>query len=195
MLYVSRGVPLLFCHFVSYGEDKQKTDLFSTASLFLARSVSHLSTSELRDEEGLKQVLHFYFYIDTGWQIQVSEVFNRLRCRIDNVDQCSPSPSPCILTWDSDLNAALEWVFQNRANFQFAAVNLSLGGSGYEYTSQAQCDSERTSTKAAIDNLRSARIATIVSSGNDGFSNGLSEPACISSAISVGATTKTDQYQ
>ena len=122
-------------------------------------------------------------------QIAAIQIFSR----IDSANQCSPSPSPCLLTWNSDLNAALEWVFQNRASFQFAAVNLSLGGSGYEYTSQAQCDSEQASTKAAIDNLRSARIATIVSSGNDGFSNGLSEPACISSAISVGATTKTDQ--
>jgi serine protease len=43
-----------------------------------------------------------------------------------------------------------------------------------------------------IQLLRAANIATVVASGNEGFTDGLSEPACVSSAISVGNTTKSD---
>ena len=43
-----------------------------------------------------------------------------------------------------------------------------------------------------IDLLRSQGIATIVASGNDGYADRITEPACISTAISVGATNKSD---
>src|SRR6266545_2664522 len=41
---------------------------------------------------------------------------------------------------------------------------------------------------AAISQLRSVNIATIVAAGNERFTNALSYPACISSAVSVAAT-------
>ena len=47
--------------------------------------------------------------------------------------------------------------------------------------------------KPFIDNLRAAGIATVIASGNDGSTNQLSAPACVSSAVSVGATTKDDR--
>ena len=65
-------------------------------------------------------------------------------------------------------------------------MNLSLGGGKYS----ANCDSEPE--KPAIDNLRSAGIATVVASGNDGYRDSISAPACISSAVSVGSTTDSD---
>jgi hypothetical protein len=40
--------------------------------------------------------------------------------------------------------------------------------------------------------LRAANIATVVASGNSSFIDGIGMPACISSAISVGSTTKDD---
>lgn len=83
---------------------------------------------------------------------------------------------------------ALERVYALRNTYTIAAVNMSLGGGKYTAT----CDSASTSLKDAIDNLRSAGIATIVASGNDGYTNGISFPACISSAISVGATNDSD---
>jgi hypothetical protein len=46
--------------------------------------------------------------------------------------------------------------------------------------------------KPIIDNLRSVGIATAVAAGNNGFTNALNSPGCISSAISVGATSKSD---
>jgi hypothetical protein len=46
--------------------------------------------------------------------------------------------------------------------------------------------------KPIIDNLRAAGIATVIAAGNDGSRNGISSPACISSAVSVGSTTEAD---
>jgi subtilisin len=101
-------------------------------------------------------------------------------------------PVTCVLSYTSDQIAALEHVYALRNTYHIAAVNLSLGVG--QFTSQASCDAANASTKAAIDMLRSAGIATIVAAGNDAFGNALSTPACISSAISVGSTTKRDDF-
>ncbi|MCP4424443.1 MAG: S8 family serine peptidase [Chloroflexi bacterium] len=90
-------------------------------------------------------------------------------------------------SWDSDQIKGLERVLELNAEFDIAAVNMSLGGSAlYSYS----CDGD--ARKSAIDNLRAAGIATIIASGNSGSVNGISAPACISSAISVGATDDYD---
>lgn len=94
----------------------------------------------------------------------------------------------CTLTYSSDQIFGLERVYDLRNDFDIAAVNMSLGGSTL-YTSP--CDSKEASRKAAIDNLRSVGIPAIVATGNDG-GNGISAPACISSAISVGSTEDND---
>lgn len=69
----------------------------------------------------------------------------------------------------------------------FAAANLSVG-SGLFATN---CDNDPGSMpmKAAIDQLRSIGIATVVAAGNNGAPDALSTPACVSTAVSVGATT------
>jgi hypothetical protein len=87
-------------------------------------------------------------------------------------------------TFTSDYIKGLERVYALRNTYNIAAANMSLGGGG----TTTNCDVSEAATKAAIDNLRSVNIATIISSGNDGFTNGLSDPACISSAVSVGST-------
>jgi hypothetical protein len=66
-------------------------------------------------------------------------------------------------------------------------VNLSLGGALFS----APCDDEPY--KPGIDNLRSIGIATVVAAGNQYSGTSLTTPACVSSAVSVGATTKADQ--
>ncbi|WP_158530072.1 S8 family serine peptidase [uncultured Delftia sp.] len=99
---------------------------------------------------------------------------------------CSNSgkPTPCALSYTSDQIKALERVYSLRYNYNIASVNMSLGG-GY-YTST--CDSSQASRKTIIDQLASAGIATIISSGNSGYTDAISAPACISTAVSVGAT-------
>jgi subtilisin family serine protease len=90
-------------------------------------------------------------------------------------------------TWNSDSMAGLDYVYSIRGTYKIASANMSLGGSTL-YNSP--CDSE--GRKASIDNLRAAGIATAVATGNAGSCSGISAPACISSAVSVGSTTDSD---
>lgn len=106
--------------------------------------------------------------------------------RFNNASDCMPSSAPCVLSYASDQIRGLERVYALRNTYSIAAANLSLGGGEYTTT----CDSD--SRKAIIDLLRSAGIATVIASGNDGFSNATSTPGCISSAITVGSSTKSD---
>ena len=99
----------------------------------------------------------------------------------------SGSTSPCTRTYTSDTIEGLEWVYQQRNGRPVAAVNLSLGGGHFSAT----CDDEPYN--AIAGNLRSAGIAVVASAGNSGFNDGIGSPACVSSIISVGSTTKGDQ--
>ncbi len=103
-----------------------------------------------------------------------------------SADNCSGEQS-CPLAYYSDVMRGLDYVYSLRNTYNIASVNLSLGGG---FASSA-CDSHVL--KNSVDLLLNANIATVIASGNDGFTNGISEPACISSAVSVGSTTKQDQ--
>jgi subtilisin len=106
--------------------------------------------------------------------------------RFDSASLCGSSPVPCILSYTSDQILGLERVYALRGTFNVAAANLSIGGGRFT----APCDDDPT--KAIIDQLRAAGIATVISSGNSGYSDALAAPACISTAVSVGSTTKAD---
>src|SRR5262249_44677422 len=54
----------------------------------------------------------------------------------------------------------------------------------------APCDTDPT--KPAIDNLRAIGVATVIAAGNNGLTSKLSAPGCVSTAVSVGSTTKGD---
>jgi subtilisin len=96
--------------------------------------------------------------------------------------------TPCVLTYSTDQILGLERVYALRSSFNIAAANMSLGGGSYS----SYCDAAQSARKAAIDNLRSVNIATVISSGNSGYRTSIGAPACISSAISVGSTTDSD---
>ena len=98
----------------------------------------------------------------------------------------SNDPSWGTTAFDSDLIAGLEHVYALRNTYNIAAVNMSLGGEAF--TSQAQCDLANGATKAAIDQLRTAGIATVIASGNENKTNAIDAPGCISTAVSVGST-------
>jgi subtilisin family serine protease len=98
--------------------------------------------------------------------------------------------NPCIMALTGDILKGLEHILQISGTYNIASVNMSLGG-GF-YSDQAACDNDYSEIKSAIDNLRTAGIATVVASGNDGFCTGISAPACISSAVAVGAVTGAD---
>jgi hypothetical protein len=96
--------------------------------------------------------------------------------------------NPCARAFSSDIVAALERVYEIRDQYPIASVNLSLGAGA----SATTCDADLPALAAVMANLRAAGIAPIVASGNGGYVNGISWPACISSAISVGAVDELD---
>jgi hypothetical protein len=89
-------------------------------------------------------------------------------------------------SFESDQIKGLERVNTLSSTFNIASANMSLGGS----KSTVNCNSD--ARKPIIDTLRSKGIATAIASGNDGFTDGVSFPACIGTAITVGGTTKSD---
>jgi subtilisin family serine protease len=95
--------------------------------------------------------------------------------------------SPCTRSYISDQIAGLEHVFARRLGYAVAAVNMSIGD-----TTDHATECSGAWTKPAIDNLLSAGIATVIAAGNDGRTNAVSAPGCISTAITVGSTTKSD---
>ncbi|MCA1609011.1 MAG: S8 family serine peptidase [Acidobacteria bacterium] len=104
--------------------------------------------------------------------------------RFNTPSSCPEERAPCVSAYVSDQIRGLERVFALRDTHKIAAVNMSLGGGRY----YSACDSVQSGRKAVIDNLRSVKIATVVSSGNDSRTDSMGAPACISSAISVGST-------
>lgn len=107
--------------------------------------------------------------------------------RFNDSDDCGGRAfTPCVASYTSDQIMGLERVYALRNTYSIASVNLSLGGGDYSST----CDS--SPEKPIIDLLRSAGIATVIASGNDGYSAKTSSPGCISSAITVGSSTKND---
>jgi subtilisin family serine protease len=102
---------------------------------------------------------------------------------------CGVGVPSCALAYTSDIVLGLERVYALRNSYSIAAVNVSIGGGNY--SNQSSCDAANASTKAAIDNLRAANIATVIASANSGYTTSMGSPACISSAVSVGATWDT----
>lgn len=116
--------------------------------------------------------------------------------RIDDAQACGgpnapPNTPPCAESYEADLIRALEYLYTQtgpgNAN-RIAAVNMSLA---FNQVFPSACDASFPALADAINNLRDVGIATVVAAGNNGSTQGLSPPACISSAISIGATFDT----
>lgn len=100
-----------------------------------------------------------------------------------------PDPGDDDVThYNMDLAMGLERVYELRNQHNIVAVNMSIGGSDlFEGT----CDNVNNMVTMLINQLYSAGIATVVSAGNGLSTNGMSWPACITKAISVGNTVST----
>ncbi len=95
-------------------------------------------------------------------------------------DDCDAAP--CTRAYTSDQILGFERVYALRNTYNIAAINMSIGSGEHS----SFCDTD--ARKAIIDQLRAVGIATVLSSGNDSFDGAVGAPACISSAITVGAT-------
>ncbi len=99
----------------------------------------------------------------------------------------SGRPSPCTFSYASDQILGLQRVLALRTTYNIAAVNMSLGGGAYS----SNCDNLNAALTTTINNLRLVGITTVISAGNNGYRGNIGSPACISYAVSVGATTST----
>jgi len=81
-----------------------------------------------------------------------------------------------------DVLRALDYII-NHPGDGIRIVNMSLGGD----SEPSPCDTSWPELASAINTLRKAGVATFAASGNDAAKNAMGAPACISSAISVGA--------
>ena len=122
----------------------------------------------------------------------VARKANIIAVQIFHRDPASGKP----LTWSSDQLWGLKYVYDLRGTYSIASVNLSIGGGkwtgycdGYDAEGRWQGTANSASTYFWIAYLRAAGIATVVSSGNDNYTNAISAPACNSNAVSVGNTT------
>ena len=138
---------------------------------------THVASIAVGNASGLKGVAR-------GAKLIAVKVFSRFNSPAD----CN-GIAPCILAFTSDIIRGLERVHALRGSFRIAAANLSLGGGLFT----AACDASEAASKAAIDRLRAAGIATTIASGNEFSDGAVGAPGCVSTAVTVGSSTKTDQ--
>lgn len=91
--------------------------------------------------------------------------------------------------WFSDVNAAIDWCTSNKGKYNISVISMSIG-TGTTFSST--CDASLPSTAASINAAVAKNIAVIVASGNGGVSTGISAPACIANATSVGRVDGDD---
>lgn len=111
-------------------------------------------------------------------QLMPIDVFSE----VTSASVCDPDPAPCELTDSLAVLEALNYINENVETHNVVAVNLSLGGG----SNTGACDSDPR--KVVIDMLREKGVVTAAASGNQGANGATNAPACISSAVSVGAT-------
>nr|WP_236667484.1 S8 family serine peptidase [Nonomuraea sp. K271] len=113
--------------------------------------------------------------------------------RVDNPLTCGSGggSAPCFLSYTSDQKLALEYVARVARGSNVAAVNLSLAGGGL-FTQACDSDPAAAGVKPEFDALVALGVAPVVAAGNSGSPTGVSSPACISTAVAVGATGDND---
>src|SRR5439155_21009065 len=81
----------------------------------------------------------------------------------------------------SDVLAVIDWVLQNRSTYNIVAVNLSLGSGKFLAPTTAD------PYYIPFVNLRAAGVVPVAAAGNSGYLDGISRPAAVVGAVSVGA--------
>ncbi|MFD6919556.1 S8 family serine peptidase, partial [Streptomyces sp. NPDC059944] len=119
-----------------------------------------------------------------GADIVAIQIFSKFTSE----DYCGAGATPCVLSFTSAQLAALEKVWDlKQSGTPLVAANLSLGSG----RSSSPCEDDPR--QAVIDQLLDTGVATVVAAGNNGYTDAVTAPACVSSAIAVGATTDDDE--
>ena len=100
---------------------------------------------------------------------------------ISDPTDCAPALT-CEVTDSVAVLDALDYINERAAALNIAAVNISIGGDLHD----GYCDEDVR--RGVIDMLRQKGIAVAIAAGNGGATGRVAVPACVSSAIAVGAT-------
>lgn len=100
------------------------------------------------------------------------------------------SDTDCGMATTSAVVEAIEDAVLRRqsGDYRLAAINISLGGG----SSVGPCDEANLAYAEAIAAASDAGISVVAASGNSGYGDALSVPACISRTISVGSAWDVD---
>ena len=85
----------------------------------------------------------------------------------------------------SSIDSALDWLLSQHESLGVRVVNLSLGTVA-TYSDDGAFPCSGTITASLVSDLLAAGVATFIASGNGAANDGISFPACIPEAISVG---------
>jgi hypothetical protein len=86
----------------------------------------------------------------------------------------------------TDILAAIDWVVANKNTYNISVMNMSLGFGGFTTV----CSTDMMA--AGIANARDAGILAAIATGNNGYTNKISSPACVPDAVRVGAVYDTN---
>jgi subtilisin family serine protease len=108
--------------------------------------------------------------------------------RLDGEAVCGKGVKTCLTAWMSDVLKGLLYVERIVAERKIAAVNLSLGGGQFA----GPCD-DQSILSDVVGRLRKAGTAVVAAAGNEHLVGEISQPACVSGVIAVGAIKKTGE--
>lgn len=101
------------------------------------------------------------------------------------IKACNNASSASCAT--SDVISGIDWCSTNATKYNISVISLSLGGGS---ANNAYCNGE--SLAAPINTAVGKNISVVVAAGNNGFTNGISIPACVQNATPVGAVDASD---
>jgi len=93
----------------------------------------------------------------------------------------------CDTAQDSVILSGIDWAVTHHDDFDISVINLSFGSAPFDGRDHGFCDSSYPQYVSAIEAASAAGIVFVASSGNEGLTGAIATPACISSALSVGA--------
>ncbi|WP_440957385.1 S8 family serine peptidase [Oceanicaulis sp. LC35] len=121
----------------------------------------------------------FYNHVFSGVAPDADLVPINVFSRFEGEDCTRQGGAGCILSWTTDQIAALEWLYQNNSELGVDLINMSFGG---EEHFEPCLDAP---LRPIIQLLAAEGVGVLASSGNEGYRNALSAPACIPEVISV----------
>ncbi len=90
----------------------------------------------------------------------------------------------------ADIISGIDWCTNNASTYNISVIHMSLGDS-----SQNNVFCPADSLASAVNSAWAANISVVISSGNNGYTSGISSPGCIENSTPVGAVNPSDAIQ